>query len=101
MRIRYWSSDVCSSDLRCAGQVELRHPFTGSDAGHSIERKVLNKIIQKGITMDARKLLNLEGKTALITGGTRGIGFMIAQGRSEESRVGKECVSTCRFRWST
>src|SRR3546814_1030624 len=80
MRIRYWSSDVCSSDLRCAGQVELRHPFTGSDAGHSIERKVLNKIIQKGITMDARKLFNLEGKTALITGGTRGIGFMIAQG---------------------
>src|SRR3546814_17687712 len=24
---------------------------------------------------------------------------MEAHGRSEESRVGKECVSTCRFRW--
>src|SRR3546814_2115633 len=24
----------------------------------------------------------------------------IEQGRSEESRVGKECVSTCRYRWS-
>src|SRR3546814_18082447 len=24
-----------------------------------------------------------------------------APGRSEERRVGKECVSTCRFRWST
>src|SRR3546814_17010436 len=23
-----------------------------------------------------------------------------ANGRSEESRVGKECVSTCRYRWS-
>src|SRR3546814_18939461 len=24
----------------------------------------------------------------------------IAEDRSEESRVGKECVSTCRYRWS-
>src|SRR3546814_19744447 len=24
----------------------------------------------------------------------------IGQGRSEERRVGKECVSTCRYRWS-
>src|SRR3546814_13490167 len=24
----------------------------------------------------------------------------LAQGRSEERRVGKECVSTCRYRWS-
>src|SRR3546814_9461440 len=26
--------------------------------------------------------------------------FVIAQGRSEERRVGKECVSTCRSRWT-
>src|SRR3546814_13407430 len=26
--------------------------------------------------------------------------LVILQGRSEERRVGKECVSTCRFRWS-
>src|SRR3546814_15997922 len=26
--------------------------------------------------------------------------FRVLQGRSEERRVGKECVSTCRFRWS-
>src|SRR3546814_18567931 len=31
-----------------------------------------------------------EGKRILFEG---------AQGRSEESRVGKECVSTCRSRW--
>src|SRR3546814_18407821 len=24
----------------------------------------------------------------------------LLQGRSEERRVGKECVSTCRYRWS-
>src|SRR3546814_3242602 len=27
------------------------------------------------------------------------INVMIAQARSEERRVGKECVSTCRYRW--
>src|SRR3546814_13740208 len=35
--------------------------------------------------------------------GNRGEGFAVAQtrlGRSEERRVGKECVSTCRSRWS-
>src|SRR3546814_14980374 len=29
-----------------------------------------------------------------------GLGFDRAGERSEERRVGKECVSTCRFRWS-
>src|SRR3546814_14828401 len=29
-----------------------------------------------------------------------GIGISIAVNRSEERRVGKECVSTCRSRWS-
>src|SRR3546814_16173404 len=28
-------------------------------------------------------------------------GSRIALPRSEERRVGKECVSTCRYRWST
>src|SRR3546814_17936177 len=29
-----------------------------------------------------------------------GVGNHISLGRSEERRVGKECVSTCRSRWS-
>src|SRR3546814_16757290 len=37
--------------------------------------------------------------TADALGGAIGIGA--AGGRSEERRVGKECVSTCRSRWST
>src|SRR3546814_14923976 len=29
-----------------------------------------------------------------------GMAMMIGRVRSEERRVGKECVSTCRYRWS-
>src|SRR3546814_15393675 len=29
-----------------------------------------------------------------------GIGHHLPRRRSEERRVGKECVSTCRYRWS-
>src|SRR3546814_6657405 len=31
---------------------------------------------------------------------TEGVPVILAIGRSEERRVGKECVSTCRSRWS-
>src|SRR3546814_4057947 len=37
----------------------------------------------------------LAGRVAVVSGGARNIGR-----RSEERRVGKECVSTCRSRWS-
>src|SRR3546814_1224912 len=72
MRISDWSSDVCSSDLLATGA----HP--GCDAG------ILgNRIGQVG-GGDARF----------------GRDSHDAQHRSEERRVGKECVSTCRSRWS-
>src|SRR3546814_18926509 len=35
------------------------------------------------------------------TGGTYAIRGLSGTNRSEERRVGKECVSTCRSRWST
>src|SRR3546814_13347778 len=40
-------------------------------------------------------------KVTVSTGGlSGGADIKLAEGRSEERRVGKECVSTCRSRWS-
>src|SRR3546814_8187110 len=76
MRISDWSSDVCSSDLPA--------------------------------TIGFAKIANFQhGASGLVVRGWRWCGVdAIDQWprpdlrRSEERRVGKECVSTCRSRWS-
>src|SRR3546814_3800716 len=74
MRISDWSSDVCSSDLpSCA-----RRPYPA----------------YAGAAMSARMQ---PAMLAMHSMRSRGRGSC---GRSEERRVGKECVSTCRSRWS-
>src|SRR3546814_9853981 len=70
MRISDWSSDVCSSDLWAGNADDQRDVAVG--------------VARPGA----------------------GIGFFerrpdrVDRLRSEERRVGKECVSTCRSRWS-
>src|SRR3546814_4746723 len=78
MRISDWSSDVCSSDLtsrRCNApkpkRGRRRQPGRPDRYG----------LVPCGIADPAARL------------------SLIYQ-RSEERRVGKECVSTCRSRWS-
>src|SRR3546814_3034018 len=78
MRISDWSSDVCSSDLPKL--------FPG------IERDLKDKLQDRGWLSPAGSKL---AKRA--TGVGQGKGKVV---RSEERRVGKECVSTCRSRWS-
>src|SRR3546814_8977011 len=71
MRISDWSSDVCSSDL-------------GAPSGQAL---ILGPEFAVMIANLRRSLL--EDRVA------------VAQAvRSEERRVGKECVSTCSSRWS-
>src|SRR3546814_18728932 len=72
MRISDWSSDVCSSDLPTC-----------------ISFNVTSKI-------DSRTILGEAGAEQLLGKGD----MLYVPGRSEERRVGKECVSTCRSRWS-
>src|SRR3546814_5152163 len=82
MRISDWSSDVCSSDL--ARPPHRRPQRHGEILGGFVDR------IQPVAT---------SGRRGAAKGPRRRLGTGDI-GRSEERRVGKECVSTCRSRWS-
>src|SRR3546814_3920530 len=99
MRISDWSSDVCSSDL---GGRSIAQPRGRGLGGSSL----INAMgFQRGsrtvfddwgrITGDAgwswQGLLPFFRRLENASGGAD---------RSEERRVGKECVRTCRSRWS-
>src|SRR3546814_5867904 len=74
-RISDWSSDVCSSDLF--------RPFNRAfDRGSLAYVGGVQRVIRRGAV------------AGLTYAGLLGLT------RSEERRVGKECVSTCRSRWS-
>src|SRR3546814_12931175 len=90
MRISDWSSDVCSSDLREFAGIH----FTGSTAVfQQIWKEIGNNIATY------RSYPRIVGETG-------GKDFVLVhpsasvEARSEERRVGKECVRTCRSRWS-
>src|SRR3546814_6068130 len=91
MRISDWSSDVCSSDLTVEQTQNTLTVLLGSIAAISL--------LVGGIGV-----MNIMLVT--VTERTREIGIRMATGartvhiRSEERRVGKECVSPCRSRWS-
>src|SRR3546814_21137898 len=94
MRISDWSSDVCSSDLissRRNGGAFFTAPPTScgclvGDAG-TCRQAQLGEQGQTGVPLHTPAALVL------------GLGLTNVN-RSEERRVGKECVSTCRSRCS-
>src|SRR3546814_15812619 len=96
MRISDWSSDVCSSDLG----VSSNRSYSVANRPGSCELIFHVKAYEHGEVSQYLKQGRLrEGDMFELVGpyGTFGLG---SQARSEERRVGKECVSTCRSRWS-
>src|SRR3546814_15281950 len=95
MRISDWSSDVCSSDLRLANHIAdgsrklRRGPLSGKLRAKLAE--LANGRGQHNGGLHVVWLLDLENSLHSPSSRTR---------RSEGRRVGKECVSTCRSRWS-
>src|SRR3546814_20164336 len=91
MRISDWSSDVCSSDLgRPAARQDGRAAARG--IGGAVEHRFDHF---DAVRRRDRRGERFGGEIADIM-----VGETIAPRRSEERRVGKACVSTCRSRWS-
>src|SRR3546814_7022303 len=81
MRISDWSSDVCSSDLH--GTFRPSHLKPVRDVTR-ITVYTIGQVIHYGRVVASHR---------------RSRAAPIIVDRSEERRVGKECVSTCRSRW--
>src|SRR3546814_13093517 len=94
MRISDWSSDVCSSDLshpskvlasRGAAEVRLAITFWS----FTMTDITMRQLLEAGAHFGHRTRYWNPKMDEYIFGS-----------RSEERRVGKECVRTCRSRWS-
>src|SRR3546814_11536463 len=101
MRISDWSSDVCSSDLRAAA-LDIVNSQSGFEIMAEVNARIAAMIARaEGVlredTDDADRATVM--LFAVLTIGLFVIATL-AVIRSEERRVGKECVSTCRSRWS-
>src|SRR3546814_19649333 len=94
MRISDWSSDVCSSDLPMIERLTLsgaaRYTHVEATARTGARDDFSDTTWKVGADWAVNDWLRFRG--------TWGTSFRAP--RSEERRVGKECVSTCRSRWS-
>src|SRR3546814_14659154 len=125
MRISDWSSDVCSSDLTVT--VWDRDPVLASEKLRQVEKIIQGRdftCMVEGLNAVEAWLGSLPGQvyanvrqppistlnlahliplSAVWAGAERDEHFgqppLLNARRSEERRVGKECVSTCRSRW--
>src|SRR3546814_14539413 len=113
MRISDWSSDVCSSDLELAGRGiadgimrrnRPKHRLSADEVArnHALSRR--RRAVEKlfGTLKRSYRL----GRVPYFNRARNATALALAcfafnlRRRSEERRVGKECVSTCRYRWS-
>src|SRR3546814_12625337 len=115
MRISDWSSDVCSSDLK---EIEVALDSVANLDQDRILRRYLNVIeatlrtnyfqgASEGkakpylsFKLDSRVIDDLPLTRPMVEIAIYYPRVEAVHLRSEERRVGQECVSTCRSRWS-
>src|SRR3546814_19918176 len=100
MRISDWSSDVCSSDLTLTMNTQLLHLDEEFAKEHSVSgTRLVNSIFTLGLVVGVG-VSDVSNGTTVGNLGFKEISFPAPVSiRSEERRVGTECVSTCRSRW--
>src|SRR3546814_12757040 len=91
MRISDWSSDVCSSDLGESDLEEFKRSMP-DQAKQSELLSLTTNIVAAHVSNNSVAATELPMIIRDV--------YDTLSNRSEESRVGKECVSTCRSRWS-
>src|SRR3546814_20214176 len=97
MRISDWSSDVCSSDL----YLMFNAPELFRSLADPTRLRILGLL--RAMELSVGELAQVLGQSQPRV--SRHVKILIDAGlaerrRSDERRVGKECVSTCRSRWS-
>src|SRR3546814_10726281 len=89
MRISDWSSDVCCSDLYVPWLIHVAAIHT------MVTYKNSKTALKASMILVITVFVLILYSTFLTRSGILG-----DSSRSEERRVGQECVSTCRSRWS-
>src|SRR3546814_15978225 len=87
MRISDWSSDVCSSDLLVKNALRMRP-----------DRIIVGEV-RGAECFDLLAAMNTGHDGSMCTLHSNSPRECLGRMRSEERRVGKACVSTCRSRW--
>src|SRR3546814_11953577 len=98
MRISDWSSDVCSSDLLDLCYTKAHVDTFVIISGDSDFSPLVSKLRE-----NAKQVIGVGVKQStsdLLIANCDEFYFYDDLVRSEERSVGKECVSTCRSRWS-
>src|SRR3546814_14135236 len=98
MRISDWSSDVCSSDLEI-GKAEPGKPAAAPAAPASDPMDALATLRLGDIRLEKGRISYSDARSGdkqIV----ENVNVTLSFPRSEERRVGKECVSKSRSRWS-
>src|SRR3546814_17439688 len=96
MRISDWSSDVCSSDLIGDRRAAIEAAVADLTADDLLALAAHHKTLARTQMRDLFEQEPGRFERLSLEAGP----LFLDYSRSEERRVGKECVSTCRSRWS-
>src|SRR3546814_9525751 len=99
LRISDWSSDVCSSDLadqQVAAYLAKEHAMPK----HGLVQVDGSAQLSGNAGDRIQQVCGTDHQATRLTHDEILMKHRLPARRSEERRVGKECVSTCRYRWS-